>query len=295
MIAFARTGRSASSESAPKHPDEHPSCRWNPAKAVFRCDVCGVAGGVKRLADLLAITTSGLRWDLPPPSPRNSVPRRDSRPTVMRLLRESTPDVGRAAEYLRHRGLSGAVPAALRFVSRLAYVDSDGKVVGYFPAIVTPVIDVAGAVIGLHRTYLDGNGPGKAQVATAKKSLGDVRGGAVRLADAEHVVAITEGIETALAVLEATATPAWAALSAAGVAALEFPSSIRQVEIWADADSAGERAADQLAERVRREGRHVVILLPPRQGDDWLDVLNQDGAPALRVLQSAGHGDGEGP
>lgn len=40
---------------APDHPDRHPSARWNPAKAVWRCDVCRAKGGALDLADRLGI------------------------------------------------------------------------------------------------------------------------------------------------------------------------------------------------------------------------------------------------
>src|SRR5262249_59046899 len=33
--------------------DAHPSCRWNPAKGVFFCDVCRVSGGTIDLAERL--------------------------------------------------------------------------------------------------------------------------------------------------------------------------------------------------------------------------------------------------
>lgn len=37
------------------HEDRHPSARWNPQKAVWRCDVCGADGGAFDLADKLGI------------------------------------------------------------------------------------------------------------------------------------------------------------------------------------------------------------------------------------------------
>ena len=35
--------------------DAHPSCRWNPAKGVFFCDVCRVSGGTIDLAERLGV------------------------------------------------------------------------------------------------------------------------------------------------------------------------------------------------------------------------------------------------
>ena len=39
----------------PAHDDHHPSARWNPAKEVWTCDVCGAGGGRVDLADRLGI------------------------------------------------------------------------------------------------------------------------------------------------------------------------------------------------------------------------------------------------
>ncbi len=39
----------------PEHDDHHPSCRWNPEKRLWYCDVCGVGGGWKSLAVHLGI------------------------------------------------------------------------------------------------------------------------------------------------------------------------------------------------------------------------------------------------
>ena len=36
--------------------DEHPSCRVNPEKNTFYCDVCGQGGGVVELAQLLGVS-----------------------------------------------------------------------------------------------------------------------------------------------------------------------------------------------------------------------------------------------
>ena len=54
------------------------------------------------------------------------------------------------------------------------------------------------AGFALHRTYLMQDGSGKAQVEPPKAMLGNVSGGAVRLAKASGPLVVAEGIETAL-------------------------------------------------------------------------------------------------
>jgi hypothetical protein len=65
---------------------------------------------------------------------------------------------------------------------------------------------------------------------------------------------------------------------------VELPRRFRQVQIWGDHDTsgAGQEAAAEAAKRLRAEGRAVVVLIPPKAGTDWLDVLVEQGADALR-------------
>ena len=81
-----------------------------------------------------------------------------------------------------------------------------------------------------------------------------------------------EGIETCLAAMQATGHPAWAALSTAGLRALDLPGDVRDAIVLADGDAAGEAAARDCAWRWKREGRRVRIARPP-QGTDFNDML----------------------
>ena len=75
--------------------------------------------------------------------------------------------------------------------------------------------------LAIHRTFIAHNGTGKAMVESQKMMLGPCRGGAVRLAEPGNLLMIGEGIETCLAAMQETGYPAWAALSTAGMRALE--------------------------------------------------------------------------
>jgi phage/plasmid primase-like uncharacterized protein len=134
-------------------------------------------------------------------------------------------------------------------------------------------------VHGLHRTWLRPDGLGKADVTDSKMMLGICAGGAVRLASAGPVMAVAEGIETALSVQQATGTPTWAALSAPGIEALILPPLplAAEVTIAADNDASGrgQAAAEKAARRWIAEGRTVRIALPPA-GQDFNDVLRAD-------------------
>lgn len=200
---------------------------------------------------------------------------------AQRILDETTEDTGRVSAYVQSRGLSGRVPAQLRFHRNLYFADGE-----HYPAMVARVEGSGG--VAVHRTFLASDGDGRASAGPAKKCLGPTKGGAVRLADLGDAttIAYAEGIETSLAVLEATRTVTWAALSAMNLPDQEPPSQVRVVEIWADHDLAGLKYAAEAGARHAAAGRVVYILTPPRLDEDWLDVFVRDGAEALRQARA---------
>ena len=210
---------------------------------------------------------------------------------LVKTWQATTKDTGREADYLRSRGLSGTVPPVLRLHPALGYYSDDDPPVklGTYPTMVAKVQDAAGLAVALHRTYLDPDGPGKADVPKPKKAQGPIQAAAVRLADPVDVLAVTEGIETGLAVLEATGTATYAALSATGLANIAVPPSVTRVEFWADHDESGtgQKAAERAAARLHAESRQVVVLMPQEVGRDWLNVLVADGPEALKNAQAA--------
>ena len=179
------------------------------------------------------------------------------------------PAVGTLVEtYLKARGISIPVPSSLRFHPRLKHRSGSE-----WPAMVGLVMR-GSDLVAIHRTFLARDGTGKAPVDPQKMMLGPCRGGAVRLADADAVLMVGEGIETCLSAMQATGYPAWAALSAPGLRALELPmpASATEVIILADGDAAGEAAARDCAGRWKREGHRVRIARPPR-GLDFNNLL----------------------
>jgi putative DNA primase/helicase len=189
--------------------------------------------------------------------------------------------------YLANRGLSmEKYPSVLRRHPSLEYYEKGAgekrsKVVGRFPAMVCPLQALDGNVVTLHRTYLqDGR---KANVADPKKCLQAFDGGpAIQLFEPTEELAITEGIETALAVHIATGRAVWAAYSASNLEKISVPGSVKRVYIYADNDASftGQSAAYALAKRLtaKREGQgdvQVTVFIPQRTGEDWADVVRR--------------------
>lgn len=178
-----------------------------------------------------------------------------------RLALPDTP----AEAYLIRRGLAGPFPAALAFhpSAPLAY---GGGV--RLPVLLAPVQDAGGELVGLHLTALTAGAKGR-----ERRMFGPVGGGAVRLGEigADGVLAVAEGIETALAFTQLHAIPCWAALSAPGLQTFELPPGVKRLIIAADGDEPGLTAARKLAERAAEHRDVEIHAAPP--GQDFNDLL----------------------
>jgi hypothetical protein len=135
-----------------------------------------------------------------------------------------------------------------------------------------------GRLGGLHRTFLQPGGRGKARVEPAKKMLGACRGGAVRLTPAGRQLALCEGIETGLSIREACPDLAvWCALSAGNLDRITLPSLVDEVVLVADGDPVGLEAAHRAAERHGASGRRIRLVELP-SGMDANDLLRREAA-----------------
>ena len=189
--------------------------------------------------------------------------------------------------YLRNRGIECDLPDEneVRLHRRLPYWDADSqRMLGHFPGIVSMMRSPErGEPLTLHRTFLTWNGQ-KADVPSPKKLMsaaidgviGEL-GAAIRLYPLDgETLAITEGIETALAVRSAhPGLPVWACYSASVLTNFRPPDGVKQVLIWGDLDEsgAGQIAAAKLAIRLHRRGVDARVILP---GDGSVYVKNDE-------------------
>lgn len=157
----------------------------------------------------------------------------------------------------------------LRFAPKLWHKEAQAS----FPGLVAGVRNKYETIVGIHRYFLTPEGK-KANVEPQRKMLGEVMGNAVRLGPANyHDILVAEGIESTLAAMRKLKRPGWAALSAAGLAQLEIPRSIKHVLIVPDHDDVGFYAAQTLFDRLRKDNYKVDLYdrIPPK-GTDWADV-----------------------
>jgi len=148
--------------------------------------------------------------------------------------------------------------------------------------MVAAVTDLDGKISGAHRTWLAPDGRGKAPVDTPRRAIGHLLGNAVRFGVAGEVMAAGEGIETMLSLRRVLPTiPMAAALSAAHLAALLFPISLRRLYIARDDDRAGDGATATLLDRAMEAGIESIALSP--QLGDFNEDLRALGVDALRA------------
>ena len=112
--------------------------------------------------------------------------------------------------------------------------------------------------------------------------MGDLLGHAVRFGAADEVLAAGEGIESVLSPRQVLPDmPMLAALSAAHLAAVLFPPSLRRLYVLRDRDPAGDGARYSLVARAADLGIEAVSLTPVE--GDFNDDLRRRGADALRA------------
>ncbi len=261
----------------------------------YHCRHCGPGGGFKLLQACLG-------WDFGTTldrveacvgsvsaSARHGGPAPDKRRALAKRIWDEALPITHGDEvdrYLRNRGLQlPDYPKTLRFHPCLGYYEKDplsgkSQKLREYPAMLACIQGADGQAITLHRTYLqDGQ---KAVGRQSKKILSSgINGAAVRLRDATDALAITEGIETALAVYRRTGKPVWAALSAGNMEKLWLPDSVRRICIYADNDASsefdGQASAFILARRLKKEekrsgSRQIDVFVPKFAGNDWADV-----------------------
>jgi DNA primase len=178
------------------HNERSPSMQVNDAKGTFHCFGCGASGDI--VTYVMETQRVGfrdaLRWlgaaDLPAvdPSLRAKAAEEDEADRAAAIAEaqaiwdSAVPAHGTPAEtYLRSRGITMPIPPTIRFGRVYAWKDADtGEIGPELPALIGAVT-TGDELTGLQRIFLRDGGRGKASMKKPKKSLGRIRGGALRL------------------------------------------------------------------------------------------------------------------
>lgn len=269
--------------------------KWTDAATGEHGDLLDLIAAREHLSELRDILDEARRYlSLPKPERRDDlatpVPT-GSPEAARRLWAISKPIRGTTAEtYLRHRGLTDFRDCtSLRFHPRCYYRPDRDDTPGVrtaWPALIAAVTDLSGAITGLHRTWLHPDGTDKAPVVTPRRAMGDLLGHGVRFGRAGDAMATGEGVETIQSLRQvAPDLPAVAALSAAHLAALIFPPTLKRLYIVEDADPAGRNGADLLAGRAEAVGVEPIRLCPTLgdMNEDLVHLGHEALSAALRV------------
>lgn len=269
-----------------------PAGKWTDAATGEHGDLLDAIREALGLTNFAEVAEEARRFlSLPHPeqSPGRNRPPRMPVPTgspdaARRLFAMSQPIGSTLVEtYLRKRGITDLRgTGSLRFHPRCYWRPEDGAPTETWPAMIAAVTDLDCRITGAHRTWLAPDGCDKALVDTPRKAMGDLLGHAVRFGVPGEVMAAGEGIETVLSLREAIASmPMAAALSAAHLAAILFPVTLRRLYIVRDNDPAGDGARASLIERTNADGIDAVVLSPTL--GDFNEDLRHLGIDAFRA------------
>jgi hypothetical protein len=265
--------------------------KWTDSATGGYGDLLDVIRGSRGLVDFHEVMDEARRFlSLPRPEPEPEWLRQHARaPTgspesARRLFAMSRSIAGTVAEtYLRNRGVTALHGTAnLRFHPRCYYRAYDETPTQTWPAMIAAVTDFDGEISGAHRTWLEPSGEDKAPIDTPRRAMGQLLGNAVRFDMARDVMAAGEGIETVLSLrCVMPDMPMAAALSAAHLAAILFPVTLRRLYVVRDNDAAGVGAAARLIDRAKALGIEAITLSPTLE--DFNDDLRTLGVDALRT------------
>ena len=201
-------------------------------------------------------------------------------------------------EYLKSRGLAEVEPKFLADIhfARHAVYDEASDSLWWRPLMAAAVRDIKGKLVDVHCTYLTEDGR-KTQTGVPKQLMklpsdATISGCAIRLGRPRKVLALAEGIETALSVCLGTGLPCWACVCAHGLASVEIPVGVQEVLIFEDKDCSGtgQKAARKLRKRLQQSGTSARIVsireeIPAgAKGIDVNDILCWYGKEAVAEM-----------
>ncbi|WP_135213201.1 DUF7146 domain-containing protein [Vitreimonas flagellata] len=195
--------------------------------------------------------------------------REDKRARAARWWREARPIAGTVAErYLRTRGVDdgGGDRAVFRYHASMSSLEDTQR----RPALLAAIQGNDRELCGVQVTLLSTHGAGKANLATPRRVIGQLMGGAVRIDQVASTLAVGEGVETMLAARAYLAAPVWALLSAENLARFDPPEEVETLIIAHDNDDAGLHALERLSRRLSPR-MAIVPQPPPSSFNDWSD------------------------
>ena len=268
-----------------------PAGKWTDAATGEHGDLLDVIRESCGLIDFKDVADEARTFlSMPPPEleprehQRQSAAPHGSPEAARQLVRMSQPIYSTLVQaYLGERGITDLRgTGSLHYHPRCYYRPDEHSPTQTWPAMIAAITDLDGKITGAHRTWLDPRRRDKAPVNTPRRAMGDLLGNAVRFGVGGEVMAAGEGIETVLSLRQVLPDmPMLAALSAAHLAAILFPDTLRRLYIVRDNDPAGDGARDTLIERANAAGIEAIVISP--ELGDFNEDLRTLGLDALRM------------
>jgi len=244
---------------------------------MYICSVCGANDGFKLVQGVTGQTfaevakqISQIMGERPTFTPKDRTEEEAQKQAIKRIWEASgrPSNGGPVCKYLKRRlGLVWSSKSVREFIGQNHCL------------MVSQIVGPDNKAHNVHLTYLDHNGY-RARIDTPKRIMsGKVpAGSAIRLAPADEVMGIAEGIETAIAASVMHGIPVWSAINAHNLAKWEPPPVTRSVIVFGDNDESftGHAASYSLARRLKLQRKlDVTVMIPETVGQDWADVLVQ--------------------
>ncbi len=251
-------------------------------EGVFFCHRCGFKGNERALVAALLQKSK---------SETNVYPIRTQQQSDAEILAVQTmfdealsldaPEAQVGRNYFDNRGLLIPESRDIKFSPRTRYHDNEGKYRGDLPAIISRMRNSDGVHVCNHLIFLDEKGS-KTTFVPAKKFRGKAKSAILILGELSGEMAVVEGLETGLAVYQATGISVIVCFSANGLSDLIVPKEVFRLHLFLDQDSSrtGERAGKTVASRVSSDKVQVYLHLPKKsllgkkKSVDFLDLLN---------------------
>lgn len=289
----ARAGKHEKRALCAFHDERSPSMQLNDAKGTYHCFGCGASGDIVSYVmktEGLGFTDA-LRWlgasDLPAVDHehRAKVAAEDEadRQRAIQRARDvwdhAHPCGHSPAEvYLRSRGITMPIPHTIRFAMTPAWYDDEtGECGPNLPALIGAVVDGDEQLIGLQRIFLADGGRRKARMEKPKRSLGRIKGGALRLNSdvdsVDHELIVTEGPEDGLSLAQELDREVWVTLGTGLMPHVEYPPRITSIVIAGQNDAPGRAAVEKAEAELLERGFEVRPMWPADGFKDWNDQL----------------------
>ncbi|MHC8495325.1 DUF7146 domain-containing protein (plasmid) [Thalassospira sp. SM2505] len=188
-----------------------------------------------------------------------------------------------AEKYLKARHIELPFSCGIRFHPK-AYKRISDTVTHQYPAMVAPITNTAGEIIGAARYFLEDDGRDvRRSMDEPKTIMGDYFGNGIKIGSIKEEWGIGEGFENLLSVLMAVShIPLQSCLTAGSMEAVIVPATVRRLYVFLDNDDRGRLVWENLQKRKPDEFPNATLVPVWPVLDDFNNDLKELGLDLMR-------------